>query len=276
MALGRNPPLTPEDAKRLRDFYSSLDEISHYELLGIDLDADAQQIRRAYYEMSKRWHPDMYRDVPLSPEQQFQVESIFAVVNQAYQVLKKNRSRARYDLDLMKRPPRMTARRTRDRPPLPPGPSPKAKRPPARFKDTADVLSFGMKLGVGKAAQNRALALLQAQWPHDGTMMETSLFHHGVRLALPLVGMHLAERLTDPQTSRRVREVSEGMLLVNTIDVASDITQSTAQSAIEVAQVVLSLFGVSGPQADESARQLIADLGLPAGSAARAVSAEAG
>uniref|UniRef100_A0A914RAT3 J domain-containing protein n=1 Tax=Parascaris equorum TaxID=6256 RepID=A0A914RAT3_PAREQ len=35
---------------------------NHYETLGIDQSADAKQIKAAYYELSKKYHPDRHID----------------------------------------------------------------------------------------------------------------------------------------------------------------------------------------------------------------------
>jgi len=51
----------PEEMQReLRDLESRGAKLTHYELLGIGADADGGDIRRAYLEKSKRFHPDAW------------------------------------------------------------------------------------------------------------------------------------------------------------------------------------------------------------------------
>jgi curved DNA-binding protein CbpA len=72
--------------------------VSHYELLGIEPDADAGSIRRAYLLKSKRFHPDAWygKDVgdfgPL-------LSKAFQRLSTAYQILSDEDTRAAYDRD---------------------------------------------------------------------------------------------------------------------------------------------------------------------------------
>lgn len=68
---------------------SSSSTESHYEVLGIASSASKDQIKKAYKELSKKYHPDVSKD-PNAAER-------FKKINQAYSVLKDQDARSNYD-----------------------------------------------------------------------------------------------------------------------------------------------------------------------------------
>ena len=63
----------------------------YYEILGIELGATPQEIKSAYRNMSKKWHPDKNPNLD--------VKEIMQDINEAYTILKKETSRQRYDVE---------------------------------------------------------------------------------------------------------------------------------------------------------------------------------
>lgn len=57
--------------------------LKDYELLGLQPGATAEDVRRAYRELAKRWHPDRYSDAP--PWARLRAEEKFKDLQQAYQ-----------------------------------------------------------------------------------------------------------------------------------------------------------------------------------------------
>ncbi|PFX28948.1 DnaJ-like subfamily C member 10 [Stylophora pistillata] len=63
----------------------------YYELLGIDRDASHKDIRKAFKKLALKLHPDKNKDDPKAHEK-------FTVINKAYEVLKDEELRKKYDL----------------------------------------------------------------------------------------------------------------------------------------------------------------------------------
>ena len=99
----------PTPAEEKRDEQNEIEELfkrisivtDHYQLLGIRRSATAADVKRAYYAMAKRFHPDRFRR-DADAAQLARIESGFAKFAQAYDTLKDKTSRAVYDSKLLK------------------------------------------------------------------------------------------------------------------------------------------------------------------------------
>lgn len=67
-----------------------LEKRDYYEVLGIDRDATDEEIKKAYRNLAKKYHPD------LNPDNK-EAEAKFKEVNEAYQVLSNPEAKAQYD-----------------------------------------------------------------------------------------------------------------------------------------------------------------------------------
>jgi hypothetical protein len=72
--------------------------VTHYEVLGVDPDASAEQMRKAYLVLARRYHPDYHTGA--GPEATSAAEERMRQVNLAWQVLSDEASRAAYDRSL--------------------------------------------------------------------------------------------------------------------------------------------------------------------------------
>jgi DnaJ-domain-containing protein 1 len=74
---------------------------THYEVLGVARSASPDDIKRAYYSLARRLHPDRFRrDADAAAQQK--IDAAFARIAQAYDTLKDSSARAAYDLKLSK------------------------------------------------------------------------------------------------------------------------------------------------------------------------------
>ena len=74
---------------------------THYDVLGVSRSASAADIKRAYYALAKRFHPDRFRR-EATPGEHARADTAFSKIAQAYDALKDSSLRADYDLKLMK------------------------------------------------------------------------------------------------------------------------------------------------------------------------------
>lgn len=63
----------------------------YYEILGVSKDASTEDIKKAYKDLVKKWHPDLH------PENKEEAEAKFKEIHEAYEVLSDPQKRAQYD-----------------------------------------------------------------------------------------------------------------------------------------------------------------------------------
>jgi curved DNA-binding protein CbpA len=125
--------LTRDEQRRILEFEASLDRPYH-SLLGVDRDADARAIKRAYFALSKEFHPDRHfrREIgSFAPR----FDRIFRKIVEAYELLSDPATRAEIERSMSQAPP----------PPAPEvapeteqaGPPPAAPAPPVSGKRAA-------------------------------------------------------------------------------------------------------------------------------------------
>jgi DnaJ-class molecular chaperone len=82
-------------AAEVRALAMLIDELDYYQLLEIPREAQASAVKRAYYTVTRRLHPDANRDLPAADRES--LENIARRVSEAYQVLRDGRRRRAYD-----------------------------------------------------------------------------------------------------------------------------------------------------------------------------------
>jgi tetratricopeptide (TPR) repeat protein len=90
------PKISEEETHRIQEFYSKLNKMDHYRLLGCAATADTKDIKRAYFALAKLYHPDRFfrKDVgPLRPK----IDAIFSAMTNALDALTDAERRAAYD-----------------------------------------------------------------------------------------------------------------------------------------------------------------------------------
>jgi curved DNA-binding protein CbpA len=111
-------------------FFTSAD---YYEILGVGRQAAAADIKAAYYQLAKKFHPDRYRQ-PEHADIRSKLEALFTLITQAYETLSESRSRMAYDDRLRKSP---------------------AQPPPASLKTTPLIMPESMPQEVVAPAEDR-------------------------------------------------------------------------------------------------------------------------
>jgi curved DNA-binding protein CbpA len=96
-ALAADVDLSEVRRKRIQHLYKRLDEMTYYDLLGLDIKASEEDIRKAYYRLTKRFHPDRYFRRHIGPYRE-QLAAIFKMLSRSYDVLMSEESRRKYDL----------------------------------------------------------------------------------------------------------------------------------------------------------------------------------
>jgi len=63
----------------------------YYEVLGVERNASESDIKKAFWDLARKWHPDVNPDDPSA-------EAKFKEINEAYQILSDPETRSRYDM----------------------------------------------------------------------------------------------------------------------------------------------------------------------------------
>jgi curved DNA-binding protein CbpA len=135
-----------ETAERMREEVSRKLHFFHtadfYEVLDVTKRASSAEIKAAYYQLAKRFHPDVYRQGEHA-DLRSKLEALFAKISQAYETLSDPAQRAAYDdrtknASPSQNPP--TPPSFAHAEPIPPAPRPKEKEP---ANDSEDAASHG-------------------------------------------------------------------------------------------------------------------------------------
>lgn len=120
---------------------------THYALLGVTHSSTTADIKRAYYSLARRLHPDRLRRAADADEQQ-RIDAAFAKIAQAYDVLKDSKLRATYDLKLEKQHPASKSgdagtRHDASRTDMPPTEAPRANADASAGREDASATAGG-------------------------------------------------------------------------------------------------------------------------------------
>jgi curved DNA-binding protein CbpA len=98
-AAAPNADATPDPRAEIDALFALVSDADHYRILDVGRTADSAEIKRSYYALAKRFHPDRFqRDA--TDSQRTQIEAAFMKITQAYETLRDPRARAAYELKL--------------------------------------------------------------------------------------------------------------------------------------------------------------------------------
>ena len=132
----------------VEEFFTTVERAAHYyDVLGVGQQASAAEIKNAYHSLARRYHPDRFHQA--DAQLRNQIESAFARVAQAYEVLGDASTRSTYDAQFASPTSGATPRATRE-------PTPPPRQAPA---DSRAESSF--RNGVAAAKQGQAQQALR-------------------------------------------------------------------------------------------------------------------
>ena len=82
--------------------FDGLKTKNHFEVLGIPRASSEAQVKEAYFQLAKRFHPDTHHD-PAMDDLGPKLEAVFIRLGQAYEVLRNPRTRGPYEADIASR-----------------------------------------------------------------------------------------------------------------------------------------------------------------------------
>jgi curved DNA-binding protein CbpA len=94
--LNEDIDLDTDLKKRILFLFANLNRLSHYRMLGVPASATSAEIRKAFLERSKEFHPDTYFRKRLGSYLD-RIEAIFRRIREANDVLTDDARRAKYD-----------------------------------------------------------------------------------------------------------------------------------------------------------------------------------
>jgi predicted Zn-dependent protease len=80
---------------KIERYWSSISRQNHFQLFGVDRDADPERIQTAYRTLAKQWHADAYSGLNLG-ESKDTLDAIFKRITDAYETVTDPKARAEY------------------------------------------------------------------------------------------------------------------------------------------------------------------------------------
>ena len=170
---------------------------SYYDVLGVETTVSSEQLKSAYYDLARRYHPDRFRKA--APALLARLESAFARITQAYDTLRDEGLRASYNLKVQAR---RKAQKLADSAPKPTTPLPTTPTTPS-----ADGTPDEPRISLAQRAENDFkegyAALEQGQ-----RKLATGLFASAARLVPnePRYRAYYGQMLAEDEQTRRAAE----------------------------------------------------------------------
>ncbi|MBS1111732.1 MAG: winged-helix phosphate transcriptional response regulator, partial [Nitrospirae bacterium] len=87
--------------KEINELIGKMNSLTHYELLEVSVDASSDELKKAYLQKVKKYHPDKHNPM-LNHALSEHLSNLLSALNYAYNTLKDEKSRAEYDNSISK------------------------------------------------------------------------------------------------------------------------------------------------------------------------------
>lgn len=95
-ALSESVEIDNELKRYILFIHAHTAHVDHYQMLGVASDADRKEIKKAYFKLSKIFHPDSFYGKETGSYAE-RIEDIFGALTKAHQVISHKKKRAEYD-----------------------------------------------------------------------------------------------------------------------------------------------------------------------------------
>ncbi len=86
----------PVSRDALQEAYAALDKQDHYQILGVDKTITPAELKKVYFTLAKRYHPDRHFE-PDKADMKTALETLFTRIHHAYETLSSDLKRNEYD-----------------------------------------------------------------------------------------------------------------------------------------------------------------------------------
>lgn len=100
----KEQPQDEELRKKILDDYQRILQEDYFAALGVSRQCDEQEVKRAYYQLAKEYHPDRFLGLGLSQDIEQKVKELFQYLTHAYSVLGDKEASASYLDELVNGP----------------------------------------------------------------------------------------------------------------------------------------------------------------------------
>jgi len=154
-----------DDKKKMeefREFSLSIPEMDYYQILGIPQDASPEIIKKAYFNLARKYHPDIFRGDKASKEKA-KIDEVFSLISKAYNTLSDVKKRGDYDDQLAS--PREEKRKDVKRDAEVKFRQGKTLYDQGRYEESLLYLEQAVRLWQGRASYFILLAMSQEKLP---------------------------------------------------------------------------------------------------------------